>query len=92
MVEKITDKKSLINYIDSRLALRGINESKELNDLKKLNRLNALMGANCGKACLTDFGTNRLGVSEEICLTECARKFYDSVERDELAFNDLRNK
>jgi len=78
MVDQINDKQGLISFLKQRMSDKY--NQNELEHLKNVQRLNASMAVFCGQSCLTDFGDRTLLPNEALCLTNCARRFYDEAE------------
>lgn len=89
MVDQINDKASLIHFIRQRSSQK--NDQAEINNLKYIQRLNASMSVFCGSQCLKDFNDNTVLPNESACLTNCSRRFYDSVEIAEQVFKASLN-
>ena len=77
-LEKITDKNGLITFINKRITEKH-SQSKQIEEEKNINRIYVTMSNLCGNKCLSNFKSSTLSVNEEICLTECSRKYYDTL-------------
>lgn len=89
MVDQIKSKGELVDYLNQRISNKHNPNQKELAQQMNFNRLNSLMGVTCAKVCISDFNTQILSANDNLCLTECARRFYDSVQIGNEVFKDL---
>jgi hypothetical protein len=63
-----------------------------IDTIKNNNRLNTLVITECGKRCLSNFRSENLSTDENVCLTSCYSKFYDSLEMGEKLFDMFSRK
>lgn len=89
MVEQIKDKDSLITFLNKKLAERNDLNKKDTQDLQQMNRINLHMGNVCGLKCLNDIQSKTLNPKEELCLTECAKSYFDNLEKGEKMYESI---
>jgi hypothetical protein len=65
----------------------GDQKQTTIDTIKNNNRLNTLVVNECGKRCLSNFRSDNISTDENICLTSCFSKFYDSLEMGEKLFD-----
>jgi hypothetical protein len=58
-----------------------------IDNIKIFNRLDTLAVTECGNRCLSNFKLDKLSSAENVCLTSCYSKFYDSLEIGEKLFD-----
>jgi hypothetical protein len=51
-----------------------------IDSIKNLTRLETLSMTECGKRCFSNYKTDKISSDENLCLTNCYSKFYDSLE------------
>lgn len=60
-----------------------------LDRQKNFNRLDILVNSECSKLCLSNFKSDKLNSEENVCLTNCFSKFYDSLDLGEYVYDKL---
>lgn len=83
------DRKSLLNFLVNRVSQRAKENKSDVELFKEINRINVHMGNVCASKCLNDFRTTSLSPSEEMCLTECSRKYFDLLEKGEKPYENV---
>jgi hypothetical protein len=63
-----------------------------IDEVKSLNRLGTQAMTECGKRCFANFKTDKISTDENVCLTSCYSKFYDSLELGGKLFDLYSNK
>jgi hypothetical protein len=60
-----------------------------LDRQKNFNRLDTLVTSECSKLCLSNFKSDKLNSEENVCLTNCFAKFYDTLDLGEHVYDKL---
>ena len=88
-IEEINNKHKLYEYLTKRVSTNQQYQKELVQKHKQLDTANAFIGNFCATNCLNNFGQTSLTPEEDLCLSECAMKYYDALESGKQNIKDL---
>ena len=88
-IDEIKNKHSLYEYLNKRVSTNQQYQKELVQKHKQLDTVNTIMGNFCGTKCLNNFGENSLTPQEDLSLSQCAKNFYDSLEKGEINLKNM---
>ncbi len=68
------------------------NTQYNIDSLKNINRLNALIISQCGKRCFSNLKTDTLDKNENDCISTCIQKYFNTLEIGDKIYDLFYNK